>query len=193
MAAGGYDWDAMLSSRAARRAIDWVGRAQGSAPSPQAPLSLEEIEGMIAVCEKRLRANPNNIYAMMSMGCHLVYIGSYMKAILLLDRLIGLDPKNRLAHAQRGAALLELGVFEDALEAFERARSCSPDPADPFNVGIALGFLGRKEEAGRMIKDAVARDPKKARLGLSRCDASRALNMHGPGSRQGLARAILRK
>lgn len=185
-----YDWDAIMAGPHARRAVRWVGGALEGAPSPQAPLSPEEVEGMSAEPKKRLAANPDNVYAMMSLGSYLVYTGRYREAILLMDRLIGLDPRNRQGHAHRGAALLELGLFEDALEAFVRARSCSPDPADPFNIGITLVLLGRREEASRVIDDGVARDPKRARQGMSNCNARRALSIHGPG--RGLGRDLAR-
>jgi len=174
-----YNWGAIMSSRAARRAALWIRRAQEGAPSPQAPLAPEEIDGMMAACRKRLEANPDNVYAMMSMGCHLVYVGRHREAILLLDRLIGLEPGNRLAHAQRGAALLELGMYGDALEAFVRAQAGSPTTADSFNIGITLGLLGRKSEAGRVIEAAIERDPKGAGQSLLFCDAHRALDIHG--------------
>jgi len=174
-----YNWGAIMSSRAARRAKSWIAHAQEGAPSPQAPFAREEVEGMIAACRTRLAKNPRNIYTMMSLGYHLIYIGEHRKAILLLDRAIELDPDNWLLHERRGTALLELGMYDDALEAFVRARSCSPGSTDPFSIGITLGLLGRKAEASRALGDAMPRDRKATLRGLSYMVARRALVIHG--------------
>jgi len=151
---GGYDWDAIMSSSHAKRALGTIRAELDGAPNSQVPLGRAEAAKTVEALDRRLLANPQDVLAMAGRGFYLTYIGRHKEAILELDRAIALDPRCRMAHAYRGAALLELGLYGDALEAFELARSCSPEPVDHFNIGITLRLLDRKLEASRAIKMA---------------------------------------
>lgn len=177
---GGYDWGAIMAGSAARRAARWIGRELEGAPSPQAPIEREENARMMAVWQRELDANENNVDAMMGVAYHLIYIGEHMEAILLLDRAIALEPGSRTLHERRGTALLELGLYADALDAFVRARSCYPAPTDGFDMGIAHALLGNKAEASRIINASIMRNPERARQGMVYSNARRALEIHGP-------------
>ncbi|MDD9818986.1 MAG: tetratricopeptide repeat protein [Gammaproteobacteria bacterium] len=175
---GGYDWDAIMSSSHARRALGTIRAELDGAPNSQVPLGRAEAAKTVEALDRRLLANPQDVLAMAGRGFYLTYIGRHKEAILELDRAIALDPRCRMAHAYRGAALLELGLYGDALEAFELARSCSPEPVDHFNIGITLRLLDRKLEASRAIKMARSLDPKKVRWNFLNCNARRALALH---------------
>ncbi len=77
----------------------------------------------------------------------------------LLTRALALASERTLAFTdvQRGAALLELGRFEEALALFEHSLQINPyDPALLNNLGIAQAQLGILEEAKRSFARAIA-------------------------------------
>jgi len=78
-------------------------------------------------------------------------------------------------HDTRGRALLNLGLFADAVRSFEAAAAI--DPAEPrvfMNLGIALGYLGRIDESLHAYGRAEELDP---RLGLIFFNRARTLYM----------------
>jgi hypothetical protein len=85
------------------------------------------------------------------------------RAISAYDRAIEINPRDARAHTNRGAALHDLGHFEEALAAFDRAIEIDPRNAWAYlNRGNALNHLGRFEEALAACDRAIEIDPQDA-------------------------------
>ena len=67
------------------------------------------------------------------------------------------DPDNELGHFRLGQLLMEDGQFEDAVTSFRRTLELSPQFSKVFQLlGTCLTKLGRKEEAGQVLRDGFA-------------------------------------
>jgi len=76
-------------------------------------------------------------------------VESLEAAIAAYDRALAMDPRNTLAHHNRGVALSDLGRFEEALAAYDRTLEIDPRDADAHNSRGTLlcDHLGRPGEA----------------------------------------------
>ncbi len=63
-------------------------------------------------------------------------------------------------HFQIGTMSYDVGEYEQALQAFERARALKPLPGFLFNIGQCHRKLGRHDEAVRFFEQYVAESPK---------------------------------
>ncbi len=75
-------------------------------------------------------------------------------------------------------ALGQLGLYQDALRAYQQAINIDPEFSYPYNnLGVALSELGRNEEAIRAYQEAINIDPKNTEaynnLGSSLLDLGR--------------------
>ena len=79
--------------------------------------------------------------------------------------------------SNRGASLVALGQFQDAIACCERALSLEPKYSNAWsNKGIALYSLGRNQEALRCFENALDIDPSNA---LAWCNAGNVLSTLG--------------
>ncbi len=76
------------------------------------------------------------------------------------DEAIRLDPKQAIAHSDRGAVLYERKRYDGALEAFDEAIRLDPNFTDAHsNRGNVLHSLNRDDEALEAYDEAIRLDP----------------------------------
>ena len=116
-----------------------------------------------AAIEKYIQAlarSPGYPLAMLNLGDLLTRTGKYTEAVVLLQRLIELDPKSGEPHNNLGNALQGLGRFEEAVTHYQDALRIKPDYAEAhYNLGNSLRGLGRPEEAVTHYQDALRINP----------------------------------
>ena len=76
--------------------------------------------------------------------------GDLLEALPEARRAVQLAPGHHLPWRCLGNVLLDLGRFEQALEAYQRSLELKDDPATAFNCSKALLGLGRYEQAYRL-------------------------------------------
>ena len=82
------------------------------------------------------------------------------EALRLIDLVIEMDPKNALAHSNRGNVLNELKRYEEALSCYQRAIHYQPYYAEAYsNQGNGLQALGRYEDALASYEKATELEP----------------------------------
>src|SRR6202044_2916603 len=112
------------------------------------------------IYEEILRVEPRHFDALHLLGVIAAASADPSKALDLIDRAIQLNPGNPMAHNNRGAALLDLGLWEAALLSFDRAIGLKEDYAQAhYNRGNALKELKRWEAALTGFDRAIALEP----------------------------------
>ncbi len=90
----------------------------------------------------------------------LARFGCYQKALLSIDRAIGLRPSRHQAWIFRGNMLLYLDLYEAALTSFQQATKIQPNhQAALFFCSVALYHLGQQKQAYLMYKRALEAGP----------------------------------
>ena len=112
-----------------------------------------------------LRREPANAQAWYLLGALRAGAGRPAEAAEALRAAVAHDPRHGAAHNHLGVALAAQGFFAEAVESFRRslevgAGSPRPYSADAHhNLGLALRELGRPEEAGAEIAEALRLRP----------------------------------
>jgi|HubBroStandDraft_1064217.scaffolds.fasta_scaffold00823_7 tetratricopeptide (TPR) repeat protein len=100
------------------------------------------------IYEEILTVEPRHFDALHLLGVVAAASADPSRAVDLIGRAIQLNPGSAMAHNNRGAALLDLGLWEAALVGFDRAIALKGDyPEAHYNRGNALKELKRWEEA----------------------------------------------
>jgi TolB-like protein/class 3 adenylate cyclase len=87
-------------------------------------------------------------------------VEALQRAESLATKAIGLDDSNAGAHALLGAAYLQFGKHERAVDELRRALDLNPSDADTYGeLGIALLFTGQIEESIKAAETALHFDP----------------------------------
>jgi tetratricopeptide (TPR) repeat protein len=121
------------------------------------------------IYEEILRVEPRHFDALHLLGVIAAASADPSKALDLIDRAIQLNPGNPMAHNNRGAALLDLGLWEAALLSFDRAIGLKEDYAQAhYNRGNALKELKRWEAALAGFDTAIALRPNDAQAHYNR-------------------------
>ena len=125
-------------------------------------------------------AGPSARPALSSRARRLLFIGVGIIALTAVALVsYHLDPAHAYAHLNRGIALGELGRYEEALTAFDRATQLLPDEAwTHYNRGWTLAALGRHEDALAAFDRAVQLLPEEARAHYNRGWALGKLGRH---------------
>ncbi len=117
-------------------------------------------EGADLVC---IDINPDYAEAYRSMGKVMAQLGRHKEAIEAYRFADAANPDDADAEAyfNMGLSLLKLsGGFAAAIDAYKKAIEIKPDYANAYyNMGVALGGLGRHMEAIAAYKSAIAIDP----------------------------------
>lgn len=112
------------------------------------------------IYEDILRVEPRHFDALHLLGVIAAASADPSRAVDLIGRAIQLNPGSPSAHNNRGAALLDLGLWEAALVSFDRAIALKGDYAEAhYNRGNALKELKRWEEALASYDRAVSLKP----------------------------------
>jgi adenylate cyclase len=114
---------------------------------------------------RAMELNPSDAYIKARSAAVSIFIGEPEEALRLLDEAETLDPLLPVwCVEERGVALYALGRYEEALAAlgklvFQTFRSRLYRAAALMYRAAALMALGRPEEAGKLVKEALASKP----------------------------------
>ncbi len=116
-----------------------------------------------AAFRRILSADKRHARAMTRLATLQMQRGETEDGLRTMDASLQIDPKQPLAHANRGNALSGMGDLEAALAAYDRALALEPNmAATHFYRGNVLVSLERFDEALRAYDECVARAPSHA-------------------------------
>ena len=121
-----------------------------------------QLEKAIVAAERQLELSPSGALAYQSMALALRWSERYSEAISFAEQAIRLDPyPPAVAFRHLGSLYFNVGRYEEAITAFEKALQKNPD--DIFtHIGLAATYvkLGREEEARAEAKEVIRIHPK---------------------------------
>ncbi|MFM7301817.1 MAG: tetratricopeptide repeat protein [Alphaproteobacteria bacterium] len=114
----------------------------------------------LASLERSLALNPHSVENSMAYGELLLHLERHADAIKVFDRIIARQSGHAEAYHQRGRALTEAGLWDEALAAHAKALSLDPNAPDyPIGIATALCRLGRSAEALPFAEQALRLKP----------------------------------
>lgn len=85
--------------------------------------------------------------------------GDVQSALTIFQQVIARAPDHALAHSNAGFCLFRLGKTDDAIKAYEKARSLAPeDPQHAYDMACVLYAAGKKDKAFDLVIDALKSD-----------------------------------
>src|ERR1700730_6361353 len=118
------------------------------------------LERRLHSLEERLRANPEDLEALVQSGIAEKTAGRLERAHTLFQRAIELDPDSSVLHFLLAETLYNRGLHEDAMRSVRRSIELNPENPDAlYLIGFILGDLGRGEEAAEANRRAVMLNP----------------------------------
>lgn len=118
------------------------------------------IERRLHELEERLRANPEDLEALVQSGIAEKTAGRLDRAHALFQRAIELDTNSSVLHFLFAEALYNRGLHEDAMRSVRRSIELNPENPDAlYLIGFILGDLGRSDEAAEANRRAVMLNP----------------------------------
>ena len=110
--------------------------------------------------EERLRANPEDLEALVQSGIAEKTAGRLERAHTLFQRAIDLDADSSVLHFLLAETLYNRGLHEEAMRSVRRSIELNPENPDAlYLIGFILGDLGRSEEAAEANRRAVMLNP----------------------------------
>src|SRR6476646_5475091 len=110
--------------------------------------------------EERLRANPDDLEALVQAGIAEKTAGRLDRAHTLFHRAIELDPDSSVLLFLLAETLYHRGLHEEAMRSVRRSIELNPENPDAlYLIGFILGDLGRAEEAADASRRAVQLNP----------------------------------
>jgi len=110
--------------------------------------------------EERLRANPEDLEALVQSGIAEKTAGRLERAHALFQRAIDLDADSSVLHFLLAETLYNRGLHEEAMRSVRRSIELNPENPDAlYLIGFILGDLGRSEEAAEANRRAVMLNP----------------------------------
>jgi tetratricopeptide (TPR) repeat protein len=132
------------------------------------------LERRLHELEERLRANPEDLEALVQSGIAEKTAGRLERAHSLFQRAIALDANSSVLHFLLAETQYNRGLHEDAMRSVRRSIELNPDNPDAlYLIGFILGDLGRSEEAAEANRRAVMLNPT-----LVRAQANLSLEMY---------------
>ena len=118
------------------------------------------LERRLQELEERLRANPEDLEALVQSGIAEKTAGRLERAHNLFQRAIDLDPDSSVLHFLLAETLYNRGLHEEAMRSVRRSIELNPENPDAlYLIGFILGDLGRAEEAAEANRRAVNLNP----------------------------------
>src|SRR3954468_1653386 len=118
------------------------------------------LERRLQELEERLRANPEDLEALVQSGIAEKTAGRLERAHTLFQRAIDLDPDSSVLHFLLAETLYNRGLHEEAMRSVRRSIELNPENPDAlYLIGFILGDLGRGEEAADANRRAVNLNP----------------------------------
>ncbi len=154
-AAAGYDWDWDTAERRLRRAVElkpqygpvhiWYSHFLGA---------MDRAEEAREEGRRALECDPLGLVLNMHMGWYYLYRRDYQKAVEQLRKTLELDPSFHPARLFLGEALEQMGMFNDAIAAFEEAvRSSERHAVYLSGLGCAYAAAGRTDDSLKIINE----------------------------------------
>jgi cellulose synthase operon protein C len=118
------------------------------------------VERRLQELEERLRANPEDLEALVQSGIAEKTAGRLERAHSLFKRAIELDADSSVLHFLLAETLYNRGLHEEAMRSVRRSIELNPENPDAlYLIGFILGDLGRGEEAAEANRRAVMLNP----------------------------------
>src|SRR3981081_3833506 len=118
------------------------------------------LERRLKELEERLRANPQDLEALVQSGIAEKTAGRLERAHTLFQRAIELDADSSVLHFLLAETLYNRGLHEEAMRSVRRSIELNPENPDAlYLIGFILGDLGRSEEAAEANRRAVMLNP----------------------------------
>src|SRR2546423_1229672 len=118
------------------------------------------LERRLKELEERLRADPQDLEALVQSGIAEKTAGHLERAHTLFQRAIELDANSSVLHFLLAETLYNRGLHEDAMRSVRRSIELNPENPDAlYLIGFILGDLGRGEEAAEANRRAVMLNP----------------------------------
>ena len=118
------------------------------------------LERRLQELEQRLRANPDDLEALVQSGIAEKTAGRLERAHTLFQRAIEKDPDSSVLHFLLAETLYNRGLHEEAMRSVKRSIELNPENPDAlYLIGFILGDLGRSEEAADANRRAVMLNP----------------------------------
>jgi len=118
------------------------------------------LERRLQELEERLRANPDDLEALVQSGIAEKTAGRLERAHSLFQRAIDKDQDSSVLHFLLAETLYNRGLHEDAMRSVKRSIELNPENPDAlYLIGFILGDLGRSEEAAEANRRAVMLNP----------------------------------
>lgn len=109
--------------------------------------------------------DPKDVFTRIDLGTLLLNDNDVNGAMAEFQAAVRIDPKNEKAHLRLGTALEKLGQMDKAIEEYRTAVSLGPEvqgPALSYRVQVlaeALAKVGKRKEAGQVIRDYLTLEP----------------------------------
>jgi tetratricopeptide (TPR) repeat protein len=118
------------------------------------------VERRLHELDERLRANPEDLEALVQSGIAEKTAGRMERAHTLFQRAIEIDPDSSVLQFLLAETLYNRGLHEDAMRSVRRSIELNPENPDAlYLIGFILGDLGRGEEAAEANRRAVMLNP----------------------------------
>jgi cytochrome c-type biogenesis protein CcmH/NrfG len=119
--------------------LDFAGTSPQKQTQSKESNPKDEIRNRIAGIERMLKANPDNIGALIQLGNDYFDIGEYPKSVEAYDGALKIDPGNPEVITDKGVAYRRMGKSDESIKLFEKALKIDPGQTIAlFNLGIVL-------------------------------------------------------
>jgi len=113
----------------------------------------------LTLFNRALSITPDNFFAHNAVGNHYLVRGDNEKAVEHFREAVRLDPGYSVAHYNLAMALMNLGMYGEAVGHYEMAMKEKEDAVGMSNLGMALAKLDRREEAALWLRKAIRLNP----------------------------------
>lgn len=119
-----------------------------------------DIDAALVSLRSALKLNPNDEFALTSLGSCLDEKKMYPEAIEAFEKAIKVSPQYIIPYNNKGTALVKWGRNKEAVAVFRQAISMDKACADIYNnLGVALDNIHKKKEARQAFLEAVRLRP----------------------------------
>ena len=152
----------------ARRATDGANKLTIDHPKQSLGLKLQEAgdrEGARQVFLALIDERPDDFVALYSLAVIAAQLGSPSEGLAWIDRVLKNNPNHAQSQFARGTLLQQMGLFDDALAAFDRANLIDPTYLDAWNNKASLfQTLSREYDAYDCLLQALKHHPRDEKL-----------------------------
>lgn len=123
-----------------------------------------QIEKLVALCEKAVRVQPDDIGLLEELGTAYLLSGRHGQACDVFKKLTSKEEDNPAFYCRLGEALFAAGRAKESEAAYLRASEMDPGQVDRYYFKLADLFArdGRHAEAERLLEKCIASNPAKS-------------------------------